>query len=90
MHLTHVANVKSSTKGPGSVSMYKMVTSNLPAVCGPVLWQAFRKLYNAKTKLHSHAVATCTVVTGITGKLAFYDGVKRPVSTPFVHSSRSV
>ena len=42
-------------KGPDSVSMYKMVASNLPAVCGPVLWPTVIKLYNAKTKLLSHA-----------------------------------
>ena len=37
-----------------------------------------------------HLIFWQTLVFIHTGKLAFNDGVKRPVSTPFVHSSRSV
>ena len=50
MHLTHVANVESSTKGPDSVSMYKMA---ILLICQLYADQysgkLSMKLYNAKT-----------------------------------------
>ena len=55
-------------------------------ICSPR--QPLMKL--STLQLESLICMIVQLTTPYTGKLAFNDGVKRPVSTPFVHSSRSV